>query len=879
MNKLILTLICLLPAVCQARIITVDDDGPADFNNIQAAIDNSNNGDTIVVADGRYTGPGNRNIDFKGKDITVRSENGPKTCIIDCERKDRAFYFHNDENAGSILDGFTIKNGNAYDGGAIYCYDCSPAITNCIFSGNSSSRGGGGVNCLHSSPTITNCIFSANSASDDGGGVYCSSYSSPTITNCIFNNNSAGQWYGRGAGGGIFCVQSSPRIINCVIANNDAGMRGGGIYCVSSNNPTITNCTIIDNSSHEAGYGIGGGICCGGATVTNCIIWGNFGQEIRTYTGGNPSTVTFCDIRGGWEGEGNINEDPKLTESWHLCKGSPCIDSGVDVGAPTHDIDDESRPMGEAIDIGADEFVDIDSDGLPDWWESRYFHDPVGANPISDCDSDGWTNLQEYRNDTMPDVEPINYYIDPQDGNDAYDGLSPAWDGHSGPKRTIQTAIDMCADRQNDKVILAEGTYTGFGNRDLDFKGKAITVSSTDPNDAAVVATTVIDCQGNETEEHRGFKFHSGEGPGSLITGLTITNGYAPWEKFPGYDASAGGAIFCTWASPTITKCTIRENNARDCGGGICFYAGSRASITVCNIRSNGSRFGGGGIYCLGSDPIVTNSVITTNTSSEGGGIYFSGRHQIVTNCIIIGNRCLRYGGGIYCDSYSDIVVTNCTVVGNTVGLGGRGGGIYNLSRGLTVNNSILWGNNSMWYVNEILGPGSVTYSDVRYGCQGLGNIDIDPCFVSPGYWDPNGTPQDSNDDFWVNGDFHLKSQAGRWDPVSESWVKDDVTSRCIDAGNPSSPVGDEPSPNGNRINMGAYGGTAEASKSPSGWSLLADLTNDGIVNLHDFAYTASNWLTTTDTQPGDLNRNAVVDLADFALFADDWLEETTWHR
>ena len=82
-----------------------------------------------------------------------------------------------------------------------------------------------------------------------------------------------------------------------------------------------------------------------------------------------------------------------------------------------------------------------------------------------------------------------------------------------------------------------------------------------------------------------------------------------------------------------------------------------------------------------------------------------------------------------------------------------------------------------------------------------------------------NGTPNDPSDDFFVEGDYHLKCQAGRWDPNTGTWVKDDVTSPCIDAGDPNSPVGGEPAPNGGRINMGAYGGTAEASKSPSGFS------------------------------------------------------------
>ena len=113
----------------------------------------------------------------------------------------------------------------------------------------------------------------------------------------------------------------------------------------------------------------------------------------------------------------------------------------------------------------------------------------------------------------------------------------------------------------------------------------------------------------------------------------------------------------------------------------------------------------------------------------------------------------------------------------------------------------------------------TIEYSDVQSGWPGEGNIDADPCFAAAGYWvdaanpDIPAEPDDPNP-AWVNGDYHLKSQTGRWDPNSESWVLDDVTSSCIDTGDPNSPVGDEPEPNGARINMGAYGGTAEASMS-----------------------------------------------------------------
>jgi len=114
------------------------------------------------------------------------------------------------------------------------------------------------------------------------------------------------------------------------------------------------------------------------------------------------------------------------------------------------------------------------------------------------------------------------------------------------------------------------------------------------------------------------------------------------------------------------------------------------------------------------------------------------------------------------------------------------------------ITNSIIYYNGSDYNGVQIESNfATVTYSDVQGNWPGEGNIDVDPLFADP-----------------ANGDYHLKSQAGRWDPASQRWVQDDVTSPCIDKGDPNSSIGDEPQPNGGRINMGAYGGTDEASKS-----------------------------------------------------------------
>ena len=196
-----LILVLVITGFSSAAIIRVPDDQPT----IQAGIDAAQLGDTVLVADGTYTGSGNKNLDFKGKAITVTSENGAENCIIDCEADGRGFYFHSGETEASVVSGFTIRNGyiDGYNGGGILCENfSSPQIINCTITDN---HGGG------------------------GGGFYCQENSSPRITNCIITRNHGGQ------GGGIFYygIHTPPLIItDCEITYN-TGYWGGGIACTS----------------------------------------------------------------------------------------------------------------------------------------------------------------------------------------------------------------------------------------------------------------------------------------------------------------------------------------------------------------------------------------------------------------------------------------------------------------------------------------------------------------------------------------------------------------------------------------------------------------------------------------------------------------------
>jgi len=352
---------------------------PSVYPTIQAGINASGTGDTVIVADEVYTGRGNRDIDFNGKAITVKSENGPENCIIDCQALGYGFYFHNEEDESSVLDGFTISNGDNLAGGGIFC-DSSPTITNCTLTGNTASGRGGAIYFQDGSPKLTNCTIIGNNGGSEGGGIYCYRYSNPTISNCTIMGNTAEN------GGGLYLYRVSPTITNCAIAGNQA-VFGGGIYCYKSS-PLVLNCTISGNSAGNDG----GGIFCdnySGPVLTSCILWvntdsGSTDESTQIHGGfAEPSFSCIQDdapndgyIPFGGESNGNIDDDPMFvrdpndgSDGWgagdnddfgdlHLQIGSPCINEGNPdfVAGNQTDIDGQPRVIGLRVDMGADEF-------------------------------------------------------------------------------------------------------------------------------------------------------------------------------------------------------------------------------------------------------------------------------------------------------------------------------------------------------------------------------------------------------------------------------------------------------------------------------------------------------------------------------------------
>jgi hypothetical protein len=169
-------------------------------------------------------------------------------------------------------------------------------------------------------------------------------------------------------------------------------------------------------------------------------------------------------------------------------------------------------------------------------------------------------------------------------------------------------------------------------------------------------------------------------------------------------------------------------------------------------------------------------------------------------------------GGALVACQDSRARFINCTIADNSVG---PQGAVFSLTDSeVDLRNSIVWGNGGP-LLDLVSGSGpAITYSDIEGGWPGLGVLNADPSFAYPGYWHNAGTPADPADDFWVAGDYHLQSPQGRFEPAQKVWILDPVSSPCLDAGSPSAIWSQEPKPHGSRTNLGAYGGTTQASKS-----------------------------------------------------------------
>jgi hypothetical protein len=336
--------------------------------SIQAGIDATVDGDEVVVADGVYTGNNNKELDFEGKTIAVRSANGPDACIIDCEGFANAFRLTSGETAESLIEGFTITNGSAGVGGGMYLYgdttvrncvftnneaDICGAVRhdglgemtfdNCTFSGNRALVAPGALGSFGSGRlNVIDCVFADNEADAAAAVATAHDLGEVIFVNCLFTRNIATARFGAIADGSEYLS-----MINCVLSRNEAGEGGGGEF--GSLNALVVNTTVANNP--------GGGLACYTTVpeISNCVFWGNSPWQISAN-----AVVTYSDVEGGWPGVGNIDLDPMFvqpgTDNVRLSIGSPCVNAGDNSAIPpgiTTDIDGNPRIQGDVVDMGA----------------------------------------------------------------------------------------------------------------------------------------------------------------------------------------------------------------------------------------------------------------------------------------------------------------------------------------------------------------------------------------------------------------------------------------------------------------------------------------------------------------------------------------------
>ncbi|MCP4451263.1 MAG: DUF1565 domain-containing protein [Planctomycetes bacterium] len=544
---------------------------PDHVPDIQTAIDLANHGDRILVAEGRYYGQGWTDLDFQGKSILLMGAGSPENCVLDGEGERRGILFQSGESTDTVIDGFTITNCTASQGGGILCRGASPTISNCIIKactaqGISEPGRGGGMSVAAGQPVVKHCIFESNTAAGSGqGGAICvAGDASIEVLDTIFYQNQANQSGGIDSGGGaVYVLPSTQPLLpsaifqQCLFYANFAQAHGGAAY-VARPSAIIENCTVANNTAQGDGGGVFLSHVAGsgqGVAIRNSILWSNVPADLyqTPLVGASPVVVEYSNMGEIQAGPGNLSQDPMFADSdhhdyhlqsyvgryagsdqWiHDDQSSPCIDAGD----PASNTASERTPSGRRINMGG-----------------------YGGTSQASRGSGA-----------------LVFHVDVENGSDSNLGFQA-----DEAFATIGQAVQMAND--GDYVLVWPGLY----QEEISYAGKAITMQS------AADAATVTAPQGYA------FAFNQGEGDASVLRNFILSG-------------CPTGAIFCEVSSPTLQNLTIVNNRV-----GINSEENANPSIRSCVFWRNltGDVFGCTANYsCLvspdGTGNIARNPLFT----------------------------------------------------------------------------------------------------------------------------------------------------------------------------------------------------------------------------------------------------------------------------
>lgn len=574
-------LVLAAPVSSPAAILHV----PGDAATIQGGVDLASGGDEVVLADGVWTGPGNRDVTV-GKSVIIRSASGdPAACVIDCQASGRGFTFQGLSSAAR-LEGVTITGGSATHGGGILFSGVSPAVEGCRILGNLATGTG-------------------------GGGIAVESGAAPRLVGCMISGNSV---TGTNGGAGIWNVGGSPVLINCVLAGNATaalGLVGGAMYTTQGGAPVFANCAIYGNSAYT-----GSGFYCSfssSTTVVNSILWGQAGAEIVLAFSATAS-VTHSDVEGGWAGAGNFDSNPIFTDpggpdavlgnaddDLSLGRFSPCTDAGDNAAPALSGITEDLR--------GLPRFVD--DAGVGDTG--------AGASPVVDV------GPFERQTESVPmtfrvptDVATIQSAVaqaGPQDEVVLEDGI------HAGAGNR-----DVLVDREI--VIRSESLDASACVVDCQGAGRGFRFVGVGPA-ARLEGVTVTN---GMATEGGGLRLQSAS---PAIVGCRILSNTAT--------GAGGGGLHCAaGSSPTLTGCVISGNVASGTYGGGLYLKDGSPVLRDCVLYGNdatGLGSTGGAIYSWTASPSLVNCSLAANDAYDGTVLYSqASSYPELLNCIVWAN-------------------------------------------------------------------------------------------------------------------------------------------------------------------------------------------------------------------------------------------------
>jgi len=402
---------------------------------------------------------------------------------------------------------------------------------------------------------------------------------------------------------------------------------------------------------------------------------------------------------------------------------------------------------------------------------------------------------------------------------------------------TVQGAIDDA--RSGDEIVVPPGTY----HETIDLAGKQITLRS-----SGGPAVTVIDILGMDDSVVRSA---SGEGPGTVLDGFTITGS--------GHGADGGG-MYIFQSSPTVTNCWFRGNTVVGEGAGIYSAGDSRTGISDCTFIDNAAGGHGGGLYSDTGSISVGNSFFGGNMALRGAGVYLQrGLESQVYGCVFSGNTAPE-GAAAWIGVFDDnavVTVTSCTFSGNT---GGLGDGMYILAScgpQVDVINCILWN-------QDVIDPGCAEahvymHNDGIFPA-GSNNINVDPQFADPGGADD--VPGTADDDLRLLPGSPCLDAGHNWPTARLTDVDLDGNPRFADSAADDTGCGIPVV-----VDIGAY----ERPGSPFPVT-YGDIDGDGAVGITDFLAMVGIWGPCTDPCcPADLDLDGDIGVIDFLVLLAHW--------